>query len=423
MSRRYLAALAVAAALVLSVGVFVRARLRHDDRPPPAAPPSQAAVLQQLSQEGELRRMSAFFAERVAAVAGFVEYLPAVGAAGVRWAGDTIVSTGPAEVVTPVRRPPDVPPSDSLRRPVTLAADTVRRDWLLVVGRDALGGVISTAGLSGGRTRADCAGRPVETYVLGAPLDRALAGAGVFNLDGEALGLVVRCGERVAAIPAREVTRLLAAGGLEPDPARTPLGLAVTSLDGPGRGALAAAANDSGLFVTAVRRGGAADVAGLRVGDVLLAVGGRPATADVARALVGPRSPADTVAVLRRRGRATATVRIVARADSAPAPAGVGLTFTPPAARGVPVTAVRPGSAAAAAGLRPGDRLLRVGEAPVTAPAAAERLLAAAGAATGAAAGASPTLLVFERDSVERGVLVPRQVMAPRPSASPGAPR
>jgi membrane-associated protease RseP (regulator of RpoE activity) len=93
-------------------------------------------------------------------------------------------------------------------------------------------------------------------------------------------------------------------------------------------------------------------------------------------------------------------VRLVAGdGRGAAAPGGaLGLVLTPPGARGVPVVAVRPGSAAAAAGLRPGDRLLRVGDAAAASAAAAERLLA--GAATRGA------FVVFERDSVERGVLV-----------------
>jgi len=75
----------------------------------------------------------------------------------------------------------------------------------------------------------------------------------------------------------------------------------------------------------------------------------------------------------------------------------------------VAITAVRPGSIADLAGLQPGDRLLRLGGTPVTSAAEAERLLAAAAAA------ASPALVVFERDSVERGALLP-----PRPRAAAG---
>jgi membrane-associated protease RseP (regulator of RpoE activity) len=58
------------------------------------------------------------------------------------------------------------------------------------------------------------------------------------------------------------------------------------------------------------------------------------------------------------------------------------------------------GSPAAAAGLRAGDRLLRVGTRDITSASVARRLLDQR--RTG------PTFIVFERDSVVRGVLLGR---------------
>lgn len=404
-SRRYLAALAVAACVVLGLGLFVRNVLLRDDTPTPAAPPSQAAVFQQLTREGQLRRMSAYVAERVTAAAEFVEYVPSANASGVRWANDTVVTTDAARVAIPVR----VASADTAHAAVTLAVDSVRRDWVLVVGRRADGQVISATGLAGGRITAECAGRTVEEYVLGVPLDDRLAGAGLFNLEGEALGMAVRCGDRVAALPARELGRLLANDGGASDPARNTLGLALTPLDGAARTYFG---TDSGLLVTAVRRGGPADVAGLRAGDVIAAVDGRPVAGDTDRRTLEATAPADSHTVVRRRGTAAATVRLAAPAAGTPAMAtgaddGLGITVAAAApARGVAITAVRPGSAAAAAGLQAGDRLLRVGDTPVTSAAVAERLLAAAG-------GNAPTFVVFDRDAVERGALLPARQGAP----------
>jgi S1-C subfamily serine protease len=124
--------------------------------------------------------------------------------------------------------------------------------------------------------------------------------------------------------------------------------------------------------------------------------------------------------VVRQRGRARATVRL--RPADAPGTAsgtGAGLTFpsavtllSAAAPAGVPVVEVRAGSAAARAGVRAGDRLVRVGDVPVTTPAAAERALRAPGGA--------PALLVVARDAVERAVWLPAS-----PAAAPsgqGAP-
>jgi hypothetical protein len=395
-SRRYLAALAVAACLVLGIGLFVRQRLLRADTPAAAAPPSEASTLQQLSRGAQLQRMSEFLTERAAAAATLVEYRPDLEATGVRWTSDLIVSTRPDQLVVAVRAP-----ADTARSAATIASDSIRRGWLLVVGRGADGRVISTSALEGGRMATQCGERNVEEYVLGVTLPAALAGAGLFDLDGRVLGIVVRCADRLAAIPAREVARLLADTASTRHRARDAYGVSVQPLDERAR---AHFGSDSGLLVTEVRRGRGAALADLRPGDLILAIDGRPATdgADLGRLVDG--ASADSHVVTRRRDRATAEVRLApptaaAAPDRADPATTLGIGVAPAAPRGVEVTAVRPGSAAAAAGMRPGDRLLRVGPTTVTSPAVAERLLAAAAD--------RPTFIVFERDSVERGILVP----------------
>lgn len=398
-SRRYLATLALAAFAILSVGLLIRRRLLPTDRSP-ATPPSEASALQQLTQEGQLRRMSQFLAERVSAVAPQVEYRPEAGAAGVRWGGDIVLSTLPGRPLVALR----ASPADSARPPIIVAAgDSVRRDWVLVVGRRADGQLLSAAGLAGGRLIRRCAGRDVEEYVLGIPLHDHFAGGGLFDVSGRTLGVVVRCAGGVAAIPAREVTRLLADTGSASQRARDAYGLLLAPLDERARSYFAI---DSGLLVTEIRRGGPADVAGLRAGDVVVAIDERRVVAaeDIA-ALDTTAAPAGGHRIARRRANAIATVRLAApggesSADAAAANGDLGISFAPAAlARGVPVAGIRPGSVAAAAGLRTGDRLLRVGDASVASPVAAQRLLVAPRG--------GPLFIVFERDSVERGVLVP----------------
>lgn len=397
MSRAYLGALTLASCLVLGIGVLVRGRLLRADTPPPAAPPSEASPLQQLGEEAQLRRMSGALDARVAAVAAFVEYVPGTAAAGVRWRGDTIVSTQADRPVVAVLR---AGARDSSRRRPVIAADSARSDWVLVVARRSDGRVISTAGLGGGRVRARCGTAEIEEFLLSVPLHERFAGAGLFDLDGRTLGTVVRCADRLVAVPAREVSRLMTDSGSSLDHVRRVYGLMLAPLDTRAKTYFGI---DSGLLVTEVRRGGPADAAGLRPGDLVMAVEGRPlvSAADVGAFAAEGSTVGQTVR--RRRGTSETTVRLSsANAGSASAAnAGFGIDIAGPAdQRGAPITAVRRESAAYAAGVRAGDRLLRVGDATITTRARAQRLLDAKRD--------GPTFVVFERDSVERGVLLDR---------------
>ena len=397
MNRRYLAVLAFVAAVVLTVGVLVRGRLRRAETPVPRAPLSEAGALQQISQESQLRRMSGYLAERTAALAPLVQYVPSVGAAGLVWTRGTVLTTRPERAVVAVA----VPDADTLEPGVTLAPDTVRRDWVLVVGRRADGEVVSASGISGGRTTARCADRQLREYVLGIPLSDGFAGAGLFDLQGHALGMVVRCDDRVTAIPTSEIIRLLADTSAVTRLGRDRYGLATEPLDAQAR---AYFGSDSGLLVTAVRRGGAADAAGLQPGDVLLAVDGRSMSLLTAlNPFAGSPDSAGRHTVIRRRGRTVATVRVAGRAPVAGArddARQLGLGFTPATPpRGIVIATVAPASPAAEVGLRPGDRLLRVGLTSVTSAPQAARLLAAPDT--------TPTFVVFDRDSVAHGVLLP----------------
>ena len=394
-NRRYIAVLAACAALVLAIGSFVRHLLSGDDSRN-TAPPSQAAAFQQLSQEGQLRRSAAYIAERVAAAAEYVVYVPSAARAGVRWGRDSVVSTDSAHMVVALTgaRLAGLPrsESDSIRRSVTLAPDTLRRDWLFVVSRDASGSVLSTTVLAGGRSRTHCGDRTVETYMTGAPLDERLVGGGIFSVEAELLGLVVWCGRQVVAMPARDIVRALAMTTPPHDTIRTRYGFAVAAPDSLAR---AYTGSDSALLVVAVQRGSAADVAGLQAGDVVVGVDSAPAAVDWMRAwAAGPATNAHTIQ--RRPGRVVSTVTLRPPERSGAAALGIGVV--PTAARGVPITTVLPASAAASVGLRAGDRLLRVGDAAVTSLAVAQRLLASAGDAL--------TLVVYERDGTERAALL-----------------
>ena len=399
MNRKHLASLALAAFLVLAIGIVVRDRLLRAEAPA-SAPPSEASALQQLSQEGQLRRMSDFLSERIAAVAPAVAFVPETRATGVRWGrGDTVVTTSAERPLMLVR----APSGDTVHAIPLPAPEPVRRGWVLIVGRSPGGSVVSSAGLLGGSTTARCGDLQLTEYIIDGALHDAFAGAGLFDLSGRSLGLVVRCSGRLVATPIGDVTRVLGDTVAATERVWGVNGVTVTPLDDRARDYFDA---DSGLLVTAVRRGTAGDDADLRPGDVLVAIDGRPIASPAdAVALLGAASPASHL-VSRRRGASASDVRLT-RPDASPAMVtdslespGSGIEVVDPAApAGVAIGVIR-GSRAAAAGLRHGDRLLRVGARDVTTAAAARRVLDQS--RTG------PTFIVFERDSVVHGVLLPR---------------
>jgi S1-C subfamily serine protease len=288
-------------------------------------------------------------------------------------------------------------PSDTIPAPAVRDADSTRREWLIIVTRRPDGGVLSMTALSGGRLAVRCGERGLREYVTGLDLRPEFAGGGVFGIDGQLLGIVARCADRQIAIPTSDVVRLLADDG-PAERLRAAYGLELTPLDDRSR---AYFRSDSGLLVVSVRRGSVADLAGLRVGDVIVAIDSLPASALGPADVMRQATSRDTLRVRRRREGSLGTVALVANERSATRPSTTfGIEVADPRPPGALITTVRQGSAARSAGIREGDRMLRVGNIAVTSRAAAQRLLAAAGG--------KPMFIVFERDSVERGVFIPQ---------------
>jgi S1-C subfamily serine protease len=388
--------MAVGAALVLATGLTVRRRLERTDRALPAAAPSEASALQQLSHEGLLRRATGFVRDRASSVARFVQFVPQSGTTGVRWGGDTLLTVDPERLIAVFGGAA----ADSGSPPVRMASDSTRAEWVIVVGRSRSGALLSVAGAIGGRAPATCGAREVEELLLDVPLSSHLAGAGLFDLQGALIGMTIRCGRRIAAIPARQIAALLA----QPDSAvarRHAFGMSLAGLDSAARVYFGTA---SGVLVAAVTRGSEADKAGIRAGDVLVSVDG-VAFASQSGFPSGTAASSDSgYRIERRRGRTTSIVHLPRTRGAAVAPtsprndATLGLELAPPPrANGVTITSVGVGSSALAAGLREGDRITRIGTTDVSSRAQAERLLQS---------GLRPLLIVVERDSMELGVLV-----------------
>jgi S1-C subfamily serine protease len=268
------------------------------------------------------------------------------------------------------------------------------------------------------------ADEPTGRYYAWIQHDAAIApgnsGGPLVDLSGRIVGVNTRGmifgGDLAFAIPgpdAGEVVRaLIAKGRIE----RANFGFRLRSLKGTGR--------KHGVLVNAVERGSAAEKAGLRAGDLVLAIDGQPVSAP---------QPVDVPALQRRlaelpigepvqldihRDGKASRIRLVAAAqpddrgdERAFLPFGLSVSELTPAmgrrrnfdgAQGLLVTGIRPGGPAAIArpALAQGDLILRIGGRPV------RRLADLETVAGQPAADGKPLVIEFQREAEQRLALL-----------------
>jgi serine protease Do len=184
------------------------------------------------------------------------------------------------------------------------SADVQVGDWILACGNPfGLGGTV-TAGIVSAEGR-DIDEGPFDRFLqIDAPLNPGNSGGPLFDLQGEVVGMntaiVAPNGGSVGigfAIPSNAlapiVAELRASGFIR----RGWLGVSIESLpDDAGR--------DAGVIVTGVTAGGPAEMAGIRPGDVLLAVNGTsvPSTLDLLRTVAALPPGSRTSVTLNRNG-------------------------------------------------------------------------------------------------------------------------
>jgi serine protease Do len=273
--------------------------------------------------------------------------------------------------------------------------------WAIAIGnpfgldRTVTAGIISATG----RTRVGVA--TYEAFIqTDASINPGNSGGPLLNLDGRVVGIntaIVSSGQGIGfAIPinmARDImTQLINRGRV----VRGWLGVVIQELD-PELAASFGVKEKGGVLVADVMKDGPGAAAGIRPGDVIVDFGGA-AIRDVPDlqkrvAAVEPGRPTP-LTVVRERKSLTLSVKVGEQPTDdaiAAAEAGdeiLGLTvepLTPETARqhrlsarsGLLVTQVAPGSAGAAAGIKPGDALLEVNRRAVSDAAAFKEVVAA----------------------------------------------
>jgi Do/DeqQ family serine protease len=287
-----------------------------------------------------------------------------------------VVKIDPGAVVLPAAALGD---SDKLRT----------GQWAIAIGnpfgldRTVTVGIISATG----RTRVGVA--TYEAFIqTDASINPGNSGGPLLNLDGRVIGIntaIVSSGQGIGfAIPinmAREVLNQLIATGRV---VRGWLGISIQDLTDD----LAAGfgvTGTGGVLVADVLKGGPAEAAGMKPGDIIVELGGAPIkeVTDLQKRVAAIR-PGHTAAltVVRDRQPARLTVKVGEQPGeetvlaAGPKGAGVGITveaLSEEAAQtyglsgrsGVVVTDVAPGSAADAAGIKEGDLVLEVNRRPV----------------------------------------------------------
>lgn len=406
---RYLAILVVASLMILLGGALLRpdrSRRGEEAGSGQAAPsPTDLARLQRLTQRRSVEAVARVFADVAAQVENRVLSLDGIERTALVWsresaltaAGEPVRAVGRASASgrswtaraatwSPMSPIAVVALSDGPLTPALQrypAASYPEGDWALLVWRDAAGRLEYRSAQALGVEPASCGGLELSALTLSAPIDETMLGAGVFDLDEGLFGAVGLCEGRPMPLAVESAERLVEAMlGAEHTLARI-YGLRVLPLDAE-HGELLGA--EDGLATAAVWRGYPAFSAGLRPGDVIVEIDGKPATID---ALVGRRPDRQPIQEIDPDAEEDEAAPVEQGSDEAAAPPSDpievvfvrwgrqrkiilnpsqsgGAEFLPAGLRwaeptpGIEIGALAPDGPAARAGVRPGDRLLAV---------------------------------------------------------------
>jgi S1-C subfamily serine protease len=244
---------------------------------------------------------------------------------------------------------------------------------------------------------ATCGFAPVREVVSSLSFTRAMVGGGLFNIDGELLGVILPCRDHIVAIDTTSVDNILRRADTVEERLLARYGIAFSRLSEEEQRYFKGI---DGLLVREVWIGALGDGTGLWPGDIITALNRKAvATIDDLRALMAP--PETPFELRVRRGARNLTFALVSSSIrpglTVPAPdAGLVLDSSLKTYR---IESVVPGSRAAAAGIEPGDRLVRINRAELRNLEQVQRTMTARKAA--------PMLLEIQRDARRIAIVMP----------------
>jgi len=392
-NRRYVALLAIAAGLVLILGIWARPKKGSDESLQTVASPAELVRLEQLTQRRTAQNMAAYFSDVAANAARHIVHLTDAASSGICWDTEgTLISAvsesgfpsrsgvrtsqqsepgGEAQAQTAVVSP--INPVVSLRvvaspvfQPVNVTEPglLVPGDWLVAVARQADGRYSFAPGIYGGLAPSSCGEFKFPEITWNISLGEGMLGGGLFDLDGNLVAMVIRCGDRYAAMAADRIGTAIEEAHsfdsqlLERYGFRIERGVG-RSDEGPPEPAETLA---EGVRVSEVWTGDVADRAGMLPGDFIVSLDGREvASADDLLPLVLPVAR-ELVEIGVRRGTRSRSFELSACGRppiSAEVASSGGLAFEG-ADNGFVIESVAQGSPAQQAGLQTGDRVLLV---------------------------------------------------------------
>ncbi len=395
--------LGLAALLILVIGTWLKPTQQLAESTVPTGPPipSQAERqrLDRLAQKGQLERTSAYFSQIAFAVAPQLVRLD-LDTSGVIWDASGVVVTSSVGRPFPKTlladaggaRPtslrtegaPPTLPAAVLQISADQAVAPVRRvegpenrtgAWVVAVWRTPDRRYSFAPAMHLGVGPASCGDYRFEQLAVSVPLTAAMAGGGLFDLDGQLLAVILRCGESYVAMTERSVEATIAEATSLEGRVLTRFGLGVEMLHEAEHGYFGV---EGGVLVGEVWIGYAAAEAGLRPGDVIVGLDEDDVvTIDNLTALVAAESATFQTDVIRNGDPAIVTLPgTLLSSPEDDHPTGGGRSWALEAADdSVRIEWVAPGSRAAAAGVMAGDLLLELDLAPPVSATAVRRVL------------------------------------------------
>ncbi|MEP6916967.1 MAG: PDZ domain-containing protein [Acidobacteriota bacterium] len=263
---------------------------------------------------------------------------------------------------------PDVPVA-AVRPSTELAGTTPARHattvpetgaWVLAVWRTESGSAFAP-GHFRGTASVTCGASDIGGLTSSVTLSHAMVGGGLFDLDGALLGVIAPCDEQVAVVAVDAVHALLDHAGATEQRIIARFGASLGVLSA---GEAAYFKRADGLLVREVRSDQPADVAGLRPGDIVIALRDTPVVGAHALEALALLTDLPIALTVQREGRPI-QVSLGAERPSRGSTAAAALGLTVSALSAPRIDTVAPDSPAAAAGLRAGDVLVRVNQAEV----------------------------------------------------------